>query len=117
EHVPPWIRAARRRVLGTLRARAQYPVFVKLRLLWWKSRPLLWWRISRRGDRLIRQSGARIGAARRRILVYCPEAYLREHFLALQILARVLAKAGHEVLVSHCAALFDRCVAKDSVSL
>jgi len=109
------IAAARQRLLRKLRGGALHPAFVKLRLLWWKSRPLLWSRISSRGNRLIKRPAMRTNPAWRRVLVYCPEALVREHFLALQIIARPLARAGHEVLLTHCHGVFGRCVPKDGL--
>jgi hypothetical protein len=104
--------AARQRIRARLRAVAQTSLFVRLRFAWWKSRPLLWRKITARGNALVTQPPA---TARRRILVYCPDTFVREHFISLQTIARLLAKAGHEILLGHCRSIFERCMPKDSV--
>jgi hypothetical protein len=70
-----------------------------------------------KGNRLINKPVASTISSRHRVLVYCPEAYVGSFLLTLQVLARILADAGHEVLFSHCHRLFERCVAKESVLL
>jgi hypothetical protein len=95
-----------------MRGLATIPPLVMLHSLWWKNRPLLWRKISHRGNKLVDRP---VGPGRRRILLYCPETLVREHFMALQAVARPLAEMGHQILMSHCAGIFDRCMPKDSV--
>src|SRR5205807_875368 len=40
-----------------------------------------------------------------------------EHLLALQIIARTLADQGHQVSISHCPAIYKRCIAKADLSV
>jgi hypothetical protein len=59
--------------------------------------------------------GSSAGRARRRIMIYCPEALVQPHFVFLQFVGRILRDFGHEVFLSYCDRLFPRCVAKESL--
>lgn len=52
---------------------------------------------------------------RRRILAWCPDAYVGPHLQTLQLIARIFVDLGHEVFFPFCDRLFPRCVAKESV--
>jgi hypothetical protein len=57
------------------------------------------------------------GPARRRVLMWCPEALVGPHLLVMVVVARILADLGHEPLFPYCDRLFTRCVPKDSCAL
>ncbi len=112
KHAPPAVIAAARRGLALSAELAQHPAVTPLRFLWWKN-PLIWWRISHRGNSMIKSPTPRNGELNcHRILVYSPET-VPEHFLTLQIIARLLASAGHQIRLSHCRGIFERCVHKE----
>jgi hypothetical protein len=100
---------AKQRLRALLRSVAQKPLIVRLHYGWWTTRPR-WRQITQANP--VAQAHA---GQTRRILAYCPDTFVREHFISMQTIARLLQRAGHEVLLGHCRGIFDRCMPKDSV--
>lgn len=66
----------------------------------------------------VTEAPAPLGAsAARRVLVWCPEAFVGPHLQLMVVIARILADLGHQPLFPYCDNLFKRCVPKDAFSL
>lgn len=53
----------------------------------------------------------------RKVLLFCTEGMVPQHYSAVALIGRALQEQGHDVVATHCAGAIPRCVSLDSMSL